>query len=231
MKVLFKAALFVLASHFAMAQGIEIGAKGSLNLSNISKFELANSILGDTKTLPSGGGAIFAEIPLGEGFSFRPEVGYSRRGAKIQNLNIGKWIGAGGFLGSILNEGIQPRAYLDYIDVPLMVKYKFGQSTAGNGYVIGGPTLGFLVDSGLRVSLFGATNINVPLDYGFKKFEFGGQVGAGYEFPLAGKTKAFVEATYKHGFTNIIEDLGVFQFRSRNNNLGISAGLSIPIGK
>ncbi len=231
MKVFFKAALFVLASHFAMAQGIEIGAKGSLNLSNISKFELANSILGDTKALPSGGGAIFAEIPIGEGFSFRPEVGYSRRGAKIQNLDLGSWVGAGGFLGSLLNDGIQPRAYLDYVDVPLMIKYKFGQSTAGNGYVIGGPTLGFLVDSGLRVSLFGATNINAPLDFGFKKFEFGGQIGAGYEFPLAGKTKAFVEATYRHGFTNIIEDLGIFQFRSRNNNLGISAGLSIPIGK
>jgi hypothetical protein len=230
MKIFFKTALLILVSHLTMAQGIEIGAKGSLNLSNVSKFELANTLLGDTKFLPSGGGAIFVEIPLGEGFSFRPEVGYAKRGTKLKNLNIGNWVGAGGIWGSLLNDGIQPRAYLDYIDVPLMVKYKFGQSSAGNGYVLGGPTLGFLVDSGVRVNVLGATNINVPLDYGFNKFEFGGQVGAGYEFPLTGKTKAFVEATYKQGFTNIIEDRGMFQFRSRNNNLGISAGISIPLG-
>lgn len=66
MKVFIKVALLFFVANAAFAQKIEIGVKGSYNFSNISKFQLATAILGDSKTLSSGGGAVFVEIPLDE---------------------------------------------------------------------------------------------------------------------------------------------------------------------
>lgn len=229
MKVFFKTLALLLVTNLVMAQGIEIGAKGSLYFSNISKFKLAETVLGDSKILTAGGGGIFAEIPIGEGFSVRPEVGFARRGSKITNLNIGNLVNVDGFWGALLNNSVEPRIRLDYIDVPVVLKYKFAPSDYGNAYVFGGPNFGFLVEHKILAEVLGA-EIDVPVDFGFKTFEMGAKVGAGYEFPFTGKVKGFIEANYLRGFSNIVEDYGILRFKSKNNNFGISAGVSIPLG-
>lgn len=230
MRVFFKTLALLLVTNLVMAQGIEIGVKGSLYFSNISKFKLAETVLGDSKILTAGGTGVFAEIPIGEGFSFRPEVGFARRGSKITNLDIGDLVNVDGIWGSILNNSVEPRVRLDYVDVPLIIKYKFAASDFGNAYVFGGPNFGFLVDHKILIEVLGA-EIDAPVDFGFKKFEMGAKVGAGYEFPFKGNVKGFVEANYLRGFSNIIEEIGILRFNSKNNNFGVSAGLSIPIGK
>lgn len=230
MKNLLKTLLLVLGVQTVMAQNIEIGVKGSYNLSNVSKMDLTNKVLGTPKALPTGGGAIFVEIPISEQLSFRPEVGYARKGTKLLNIQ-GSLLPNLGTIGNALVGTLNPRVYLDYIDVPLMFKYKFTNSEAGSLYALAGPNLGFMIDNGIRVGVPLLGNINVPVDFGFNKFDFSAQVGAGYAFPIQGKVKGFVEATYQQGFTNIIKDLGILEFKSRNNSFAISAGLSMPIGK
>lgn len=229
MKIYLKAILFIFAAQAAFAQNIEIGAKGSLNFSNVSKFDLADAIIGDFNLLSSGGGAIFAEIPLDKNFSFRPEVGYARRGAKLNGLGLGdsftNWI------PNFIKSSVDARLFLDYVEVPLNIKYKFGESGSSNGYVFGGPVLSFLVDEGVRASFFGLGRLNIPLPLNYNKFEFGGQIGAGYQFPISNNVKAFVEGRYQHGFTNIVQKVGILQMPTKNQNFGISAGLSFPLGK
>ena len=232
MKVFFKAALFVLASHFAMAQGIEIGAKGSFNLSNVSKFELADRLLPDFKLLPSGGGGVFVDFPLGNGLSFRPEVLYTEKGSKLANINLSGLTGnsgVGGVIGSLLS--VDARIILRYIDVPLLLKYKFATTSNSGGYIVAGPSLGFKVGDDLKLNFLSSIPANIPLNLNYNKVEFSGNIGAGYEFPLSGKVKGFVEGRYQHGFTNILQDVGIIDLKTRNRGFGISAGVSMPIGK
>ena len=78
--------------------------------------------------------------------------------------------------------------------------------------------------------LGGAIPTQFPLNLDYNPVEFSGHVGAGYEFPLGNNITGFVEAKYQQGFTNIVKDWGAFEFRTRNQNVGISAGISIPLG-
>ena len=230
MKVFVKTVILLFTTQILMAQGIEIGAKGSLNLSNVTKFQLAETILGDSKILSTAGGALFVEIPIGEGFSFRPEVGYARRGSKFSDLNLGDLVNLDGWVGTLLNGAIKPRVSLDYVDVPLMLKYKLGDSEYGSAYVFGGPNLGFKVDDQVVIETM-LGEIAPPIDLNFSKFEIGGKVGAGYSFPFKGRAKGFIEASYQRGFNNLVDDVQFVKVKTRSNNFGISAGIAFPLGK
>ena len=227
MKNILKSLLFLLIGHVALAQKIEIGAKGSFNLSNVSKFDLATTILPDFKLLPSAGGAIFAEIPIGSDFSFRPEVGYLERGSQLANINLGGIIN-NPLLGSLLN--VDVKVVLKYIEVPLLVKYKFLQSDNSHAYLLLGPSLAFKIDDELKGDIVGFIPVNFPLNFNYNKVDVGGHVGAGYKFPLAGKVNAFIEAKYQQGFSKVIKDIGFIDTKTKNKGFGISAGISIPLG-
>jgi hypothetical protein len=226
MKVFFKAALFVLASHFAMAQGIEIGAKGSLNLSNIPNFDAVKLLGQDLKYMTTGGMGIFAEIPLDANFSVRPEVSYNRRGGQIERLNLGN-----STLGNIFGSLINGKLNLDYLDVPVLLKYKFGTPEAGRAYIVAGPSLGILLRGSMSNNLLGIVKLNYDMNLNYRDIDFAGVAGIGYETPLKGKLKGFVEATYRQSFTNAVKDIGILKVDSKTNNFGISAGVSMPIGK
>jgi len=227
MKIFFKTAvLVVLSFHLATAQDIRLGVKGSLNLTNIPNFTAVEALGQDFKYMATGGAALFAEIPLDQNFTFRPEVAYNRRGGKIDRLNLG-----GGTIGSIIGGLTNARLNIDYLDVPLLLQYKFSTAATGSAYVIAGPSVGFKVGSSMSNSLLGLMDLRYDLNLNYKDVDFGGVVGLGYEMPVRGKVKGFVEATYRHSFTNAIGDIGILRVDSKTSNFGFSVGLSMPVGK
>lgn len=222
----FRTAVFVVFSfQLATAQDIRVGVKGSLNLTNIPKFTVIETLGQDLKYMATGGAALFAEFPLDQNFSFRPEVAYNRRGGKIDRLNLGS-----GAVGTIIGSLTNARLNVDYIDIPLLLQYKFSPAAEGSAYLVAGPSIGFLVDNSMSNNLLGYT-IKYDLDLNYKKTDFAGVIGLGYEMPVRGKIKGFVEATYRHGFTNAIDNIGILKVDSKTSNFGFSAGLSMPIGK
>lgn len=226
MKNFFRTAVLVIFSfHLATAQDIRLGVKGSLNLTNIPKFTMLESVAQDLKYMATGGAAVFAEIPLDQNFSFRPEVAYNRRGGKLDRLNLGN-----GTAGTIIGGLFNARLNIDYLDIPLLVKYRFSPAAEGSAYLVAGPSVGFLIDNSMSNDLLGFT-VKYDLDLNYKKADFGGVVGLGYEMPVRGKVKGFIEATYRQGFTNTIDDIGILKVDSKTSNFGFSAGLSMPIGK
>ncbi len=132
-------------------------------------------------------------------------------------------------LGSLLN--IDAKVIVRYIDVPLLVKYKFAAAPGAGGYIVAGPGLGFKIDDDLKMNILGAIPASVPLNFNYNKVEFSGHIGAGYEFPLTNRIKGFIEGRYQHGFTNILKDIGIIDLKTRNRSFGISAGVSIPLSK
>ncbi len=221
-----KVALLTLFSfQLATAQDIRLGVKGSLNLTNIPKFTVIETLGQDLKYMATGGGAVFAEIPLDQNFSLRAEAAYNRRGGKIDRLNLGS-----GTIGSIIGNLTNARLNLDYIDITPLVQYKFTPEAPGSAYIMAGPSVGFLVDKSMSNNLLGFT-INYNLDLNYKSADFGGVVGLGYEMPIRGNIRGFVEATYRQGFTNAINNIGILKVDSKTSNIGFSAGLSMPLGK
>lgn len=228
MKNLFKTALLILVVQLANAQKIEIGVKGGLSLSSVSNFDVLNFLGQDLKYRAAGGGGVFAEIPLGTQFSFRPEVSYSRRGTKLAGLNL-SGLNLGG-LGTLLGGISNARLDLDYIDIPLLAKYKFSESGVAKPYIVAGPVLSFMVGHQMNNNILSIIDFTYNADLNYNKVDIGGMLGAGVEFPV-GKVKGFVEASYMRGFTNMVDNLGIVKVSSKNNSFGLQAGLAFPIGK
>lgn len=228
MKVFFKTALLMVFSfHLATAQDIRLGVKGSLNMTNIPNFTVVEALGQDFKYMATGGAALFAEIPLDQNFSFRPEVAYNRRGGKLDRLNLGS-----GTIGTIIGNLTNARLNIDYIDVPLLIQYKFSTAAeGGSAYLIAGPSVGFKVGSSMSNDLLGLVKPKYNLDLNYKEVDFGGVAGIGYEMPVRGNIKGFVEATYRHSFTNAVGDVGILRVDSKTSNFGFSLGLSMPVGK
>lgn len=128
----------------------------------------------DSKAKAGFYGGAFVNIPVASSFSVQPEVLYSGVGVKEDGGNDLK-----------LN--------LDYISVPVMFQY----NALPNLYLEAGPQFGFLINSKLKND-----DASVDVKDGFKGFDFGIGIGAGYYFtPNIGVT-----ARYVAGISDIVEN-------------------------
>ena len=145
-KFVFFISALVLSSTFAAAQEfVYFGAKGGFTFSNIygggfSDFEGAK-----TRTAYQFG--VLAQIPITDKFSIQPEVLYS-----VQEFDL-------------RGDGNQPdiEHQLDYIDVPVLVKYYM---TTGLN-LEAGPQVGFVVDEQVGAGdLFNDYGNNIEISLG-----------------------------------------------------------------
>jgi len=107
----------LLLSIFSFAQ-ISVGAKGGLNVSNLSGVDETNY---DTKALVGFHVGGFVTFNLGRNFAIQPELVYSTQGGTIES-------------GSATED-----LKLNYFNIPVMVKFM----TNKGFYLEAGPQLGF----------------------------------------------------------------------------------------
>lgn len=144
----------------------KMGAKAGVNFANL----VGDSE--DAKMRTSYHLGIVAEIPISEKFSFGPEVLYSSQGAKFTE------------------DGIEGSFKLDYVQVPLMLKYY-----AGPGFSLeAGPQIGFLASSEVE-----AEGVSVDTEDYFSSTDFGVNFGLGYKFVNG----LFLQGRYNLGLSNI----------------------------
>ncbi len=109
-------AAFANAQKTKQDEGIKLGIKGGLNVSNL---------MGDVEDVAirtSIHAGLVAEIIVSDKFSIQPELLYSGQGASITSTGGG-------------------RAKLDYITIPVLAKFPI----ANNLYLETGPQVGFLI--------------------------------------------------------------------------------------
>lgn len=128
----------------------------------------------DTNSKAGFYGGVFANIPVAQDFSVQPEVLYSGMGAKAKaNSDV--------------------KLNMDYIAVPVMLQY----NALPNLYVEAGPQFSFLVSAKGKDN-----NGSVDVKEGFKTFDFGLGLGAGYYFtPNIG-----VNVRYVAGLTDVVKN-------------------------
>ncbi len=148
---------------------VGFGIKGGLNIS---------SLRGDDdeglKSLIGGNAGFFANIPMSGMFSIQPEVLFSMEGAQVDETG-------------------DPKILLNYINIPLMLKY----SDPSGFYGELGPQVGILASAKAKAD--GESDVDIKELFKSTNFSLG--VGAGWNFsPQVG-----VGVRYNLGLSNIAD--------------------------
>ena len=150
------------------AQEINYGLKAGLNMSNLS------GVQDDTNNLISFHAGIFAKINFSEKFAFQPELLYSKQGTE--------------------NQEVDAKVKLDYLTMPIMVKYYLGDKFS----LEAGPQMSFLLND---KAVF--NNSDLPdFETDAESFDFGFNIGLGLDL-----TKNLVtQLRYNFGITTVVEN-------------------------
>ncbi len=203
--VLFAASLAVPQ---ASAQNIKLGVKGGVNIATIGGSD-ADS-LGDTKSKVGLVAGAFAEFMVGDIIGIQPEVLYSQKGVKSDDL------------------GVDAKIKLDYIEVPVLVKVNVpveGSKVRPSFFV--GPAIAFKASCKLQGSS-GGTSASIDCEdagANIKSTDFGATAGGGIAFDVGG-AEVGVEVRYTLGFTKIDDDPDPFDIKNRVFSIMGTVGFS-----
>jgi hypothetical protein len=220
-KSIFLAACFsILSLSFLTAQKVALGARAGMMWNNVVSNSLSNTI--DFKTISTSSIGLVADVALTNNIAFHPELNYTEKGFKT---NIGKDLT---LLGVQLPLGANASTVVKYVDMPLTIKYKFGNTEGVNFYAMAGPTLGYALSGKLETSAkviidfkIASTPINLA-SQNYTRFEVGGIVGAGMNVPV-GNGNFYVDARYTRSFQDVYE-VPVIGAKVRNSGFGIGLG-------
>jgi len=161
-----KIALFAVVALMAVSASAQLkfGVKGGVNLANLT------GDVSDTKMKIGFMVGGFANYAINDQLSVQPELMFSQAGCKYE----------------VLDETYKMN--LNYIVLPVMVKYSFG-----NINVQAGPQFGYLLS---------AEDDGTDIKDGMKSIDLGLNIGAGYQI----MENLGVEARYNLGLTNIVDE-------------------------
>lgn len=201
-----------------------IAAKTGVYFSNANIEGLTSSLTPDTKVLLGSTTGITADIILGSGFSFAPEVLYTQKGFVIsEGFDVD-------IFGLPINLGATITNRINYLETPLLFKYTvdLGQVEL---YGQAGPSLGFATSAHTQATAnvifdidITGTDLNLESN-NYNRWDLGANIGAG----MAIKTttgKFFGDIRYQHGFTDVIEDT-IIDIKIKNRGVGLTAGYAM----
>lgn len=203
MKKFFLSAALLIMGLAAQSQEISYGAKAGLNIADWG---------GDAENTNVRAGfhaGVVAEIKFGN-LAVQPEIVYSQQGTKLTINN---------FSGSVLMSSLDLTSKLDYINVPVAVKYYVIEGLS----LQAGPQLGFLVSAKEKGEVTeDGTDISAERDSKdeYEKVDFALFGGIGYDLPIG----IFFQARYSAGLSNINKDPETANIELTNNVLSFSVG-------
>jgi hypothetical protein len=181
------------AAGSASAQDTRFGVRGGVNFSTLqNEPSLGSGGFGYRQGLVAGA---FFTWPLGW-FDLQPEVLYTSKGAALDL------------------EGIDSKLVLDYLEVPVLARWRLGQRL----YVAAGPAVAWRLKAASRTKFSGATE-EIDLDDDVKGYDVGVVGAVGVRFG-----KVVVDGRYTHGLIDIDSDTSD-EVTVRNRAITISAGV------
>ena len=224
---LFGTALILLLVTTVNAQ-FSYGVKGGYTFQNVTATSSALDVLPlkSNNSFTLGG---VAEYSFTNNFALQGEVNFVRKGFVIKeglDLDI---------LNIPLPLGVTATTNIKYIDIPLLAKYKFGNSERAQGYVVAGPTFGYARNGNLKTEaniLIDINLTNTPINFdalNMNRWEVGGAIGLGGSVNLSG-TQLFADARYTRSLTKL-DNLPVIDLDLANQGVALTAGVLIPINK
>lgn len=172
--------LVLLCATSAAAQGVSVGARAGVSLATL-RFE--GDASGQTLDSRFGGvGGVFVTFPLVSWLELQPEVLYAMKGARLNE------------------DGIASQVWLDYVDVPVLVRFSRRGAGAFRYYLVGGPSFGLRVRARTRTDFGGATE-EIDISDDVERADLAVVAGGGVEFGAL-----IVDARYSAGLSDIDKD-------------------------
>jgi hypothetical protein len=200
--ILFASALLITAgvstasAQVGMGPHTSVGVLGGVNFANV----WGDGVTG-AKTRTGAVAGLSFDFHLAPHVRLEIDGLYSQQGAK------------GDFDGDELT------LKLDYVQVPVLLKYRFPTHTSVHPFLVLGPYVGFRI----KCELASGSDSEECVDFfgeNAKSTDFGGTVGAGLGFRL-GKQELSLSARYSMGFEKIISSAD-----TKNKSVSVLAGLS-----
>lgn len=183
----------------ALAQGISLGLKGGVNMSNIVGSGYSGTKL---NTGFSAGG--YLTLSLLPSFAIQPEIYYTQKGWKES--------------GTLFGSAYEGKSRLNYLEIPVLAKFSFGVLV--KPYFVAGPAFATLLSAPAEVTI-GGTTVTGDIDGVLKKSDLGLVLGAGVTTPI----KLSLEARYTLGLSSI-DDSGL-DVTMKNSNISLLVGYSL----
>jgi len=174
----------------------QVGFRAGVLISKQDFEHLENG--GDVESKLGADLAFVFDIPSDNAVTFSPEIHWLQKGTKISNIN-----------GSV---GESSRTF-NYLEIPLMVKFHFGEGDT-KFFLMGGPSLGYLLN-GTDKDHDGQTN-DIDLDF-YKRTEYGAHIGGGI---AVGPVR--FDLRYVLGLSNIFDDDTEVTITNRGYGAGIA---------
>jgi hypothetical protein len=180
-----------------------VGIKGGFNFSSIA-FKPADPDMPDFQNLRGLTGGLFFSLSLGF-VGIQPEILYSRRGTMWQ-----------------VDADNKIEYMLDYIEVPVLVKFSILPAGPVRPVIFAGPSFGYLLNAKGRLTTPDGTTVE-DLDEMFEKTAWAAVFGGGLEFKLPGILLT-LDGRYHMGLTNIAKDIEVGQ-TVKNKGFSVMVGI------
>lgn len=190
----------------------QIGVRISTNIANFNVSE----DLGEDEELNYKVGfglGVYYKVALDENLSFQPEINYVQQGAKNS--------------GEVIGLSFKNVFKFNYIQIPILAKYQFGDPDRFNFFVEGGPYVGFGLGKAKVESCFDGDCDVDEISYGnsddddIKNPDFGIQIGGGINI----NSKLSFDIRYVYGIQNLINESDEDDFL-RNTAFNIGVGYS-----
>jgi Outer membrane protein beta-barrel domain len=203
--------------HAQISVGVKIGA----NFADTRVDGLLENLAPEQTSFTGFTAGVMAEIPMINGLSFRPELNYIQKGFTVsQSFDVD-------LIGIDMEVGAKARTRINYVELPLLLKYSIGSDMA-RVYAIAGPSIAYAANAELNpvatfIVDFNLPSIPINLDNNiYNRWEISGVLGAGGEVK-AGSGKVFADARYNIGLTNMLNN-PVVDLRIKNQGFSVSAG-------
>ena len=169
----------------------QVGLRAGVNLANLSIDPVEDEISPGIKL--GFGFGVFYKLNAGDNLTIQPELNFMQHGTKSETEDLG-----------IKSESTFS---FNYLQVPVMIKYGFGDMDATNFYIQGGPYLGVGIGKAkIKYCLDGDCE-EEEQEYGDgedgpKRTDFGLQLGAGVNL----NSMFSIDARYILGLANLSSD-------------------------
>jgi hypothetical protein len=192
--------------------------------SEVSLIQLNSASITDLGSMTAFSFGGFVNLQFTEEFSIQPELLYIRKGGK-QDLEVGTTIG-----GSLpLDFSGELKWKLDYLEIPVLLKYTVPTEGSFAPSFFAGPAIGFLATSNLGVGIMGFSE---DVDIGFLTagVDFGVVVGAGFNIDLGPTKFITVDGRYSLGFADWTDEPLIDVVELKNSGVEIMAGMGFRFG-
>jgi hypothetical protein len=162
----------------ASAQQVSGGLKGGVNFANLQVSEDPDEIPFDSRVGLVAGG--FVTWTIGDRFSIQPEGLFSQKGAKFTV------------------EGTEATVAIDYVEVPVLIRFSAPASDQTSIHVFAGPSLGFKARAKGTAEGTDVSDEEADLSDQVESVDVGLVVGAGIEIG-----RVTIDGRYTWGLRNL----------------------------